>query len=390
MTDQNWTAKQKSIIFDVEPISRQDMQMSQKTRTIVAVAGVLLALLMMWYFFDILVYIILAGIISLVGQPLVDSLSRLHYKNFRLPKSVSALITIVALLAVLIGLLSVFVPLIMRQASMIALIDVDKVTSHFSMQVHDIEQWLLANNILKSDETLEKYIRGQMSYLISVTDFEKVFTGILSTTGTLFIGMFSVLFLSFFFLRDRQLLKNGILLFTPDKFQKEVKHVLHKTKVMLSRYVIGLLTELLTMMVLISIGLSIFGVKNALLIGFLGGLMNVIPYLGPIIGASMGVVLGVSSALSLDMYGDLVVIAFNVLLTFGVANLIDNIVLQPLIYSRSVNAHPIEIFLVILMAGSLAGIPGMILAIPSYTVIRIVSKEFLSGFKVIDKLTENI
>jgi predicted PurR-regulated permease PerM len=199
-----------------------------------------------------------------------------------------------------------------------------------------------------------------------------------------------VLFLSFFFLRDRQLLRNGILIFVPDRFQQEVETILHKTKIMLSRYFIGLLSQLFIMMVLLSIGLSAFGIKNAVLIGFFGGLMNVIPYLGPIIGATVGTVLGVSSDLGLGFYDNALNTAITVILVFSTANLIDNFVVQPLIFSRRVNAHPIEILLVILMAGSLAGIPGMILAIPGYTVLRIIAKEFLSGFKLIDKLTENI
>lgn len=364
--------------------------MSRRYRTIIAGAGVILALFMIWYFFDILIYIVVAGVISLIGHPLVDLLSRIRYKKLHMPKWISALITIIVLLMLLFGFVRIFVPLIMRQAAMIADIDVAKVTEYFTEYIRNIQQWLLANDIIKSDTTVQEYIREQITYFISITDFGKLFTGLLNTTGTLFIGLFSVLFLSFFFLRDRQLLKKGILLLTPDRFQEEIQHILHKTKIMLSRYFIGLLTELLTMMILISIGLTIFGVENALLIGFLGGLMNVIPYLGPIIGASIGVVLGVSSALSLGLYGELVSTAVNVIIAFVTANLIDNIVLQPLIYSKSVNAHPIEIFLVILMAGSIAGVPGMILAIPSYTVLRIIAKEFLSGFKLIDKLTENI
>jgi predicted PurR-regulated permease PerM len=159
---------------------------------------------------------------------------------------------------------------------------------------------------------------------------------------------------------------------------------------MLSRYFIGLVSQLLMMMILLSIGLSIFGIENAILIGFFGGFMNVIPYLGPIIGCTVGTVLGMSVDLGMGMYEAAFNSGITVILVFIAANLIDNFVIQPLIYSNRVNAHPIEILLVILMAGSLAGIPGMVLAIPGYTVLRIIAKEFLSGFKLIDKLTENI
>lgn len=364
--------------------------MSQKYRFIVAVIGVLLGLFMIWYFFDILIYIITAGVISLIGQPLVEVLSKIRIGKLSIPKSIAALITIITLIGLLICLVLLFVPMITRQAQMISRINVDEVVSYFAGVIDRLQGLLLSYDIIEADQTLQSILERQITSVINVADFSNLFEKLLGATSTLFIGIFSVLFLSFFFLRDRQLLKSGILLFAPDRFQPEVITILHKTKIMLSRYFIGLLSQLLIMMTLITIGLSIFGIENAVLIGFFGGFMNVIPYLGPIIGASIGAVLAISSDLGLGLYNNALDTAITVILVFSVANLIDNIVLQPLIFSKSVNAHPIEIFIVILMAGSLAGIPGMILAIPGYTVLRIVSKEFLSGFKLIDKLTENI
>ena len=364
--------------------------MSQKYRVIVAATGVLLGLFMAWYFFNILVYIITAGVISLTGQPLVEALSRIRIGRFSMPKSIAALITIVVLIGFLTGLVFLFVPAISRQAHIISMINVDEVVKYFADVIDKMQRLLLSYDLIGTDQTLQSLLDQQIRSVINVTDISNIIEKLVGATTQVFIGLFSVLFLAFFFLRDRQLLRHGILLFTPDKFQEEVKNILHKTKTMLSRYFIGLVSELLIMMILISIGLSLFGIKNAVFIGFIGGLMNVIPYLGPIIGATIGAILGISADLSLGMYDNALNTALIVVAVFSVANLIDNWVLQPVIYSRSVNAHPIEIFIVILMAGSLAGIPGMILAVPAYTVLRIVAKEFLSGFKLIDKLTENI
>ena len=159
---------------------------------------------------------------------------------------------------------------------------------------------------------------------------------------------------------------------------------------LLTRYFLGILLELTSMMTLIGIGLTIFGVKNALVIGFLGGLMNIIPYLGPIIGATLGMVLGVISVLSLAQYDLVFVTLITILGVFAGANLVDNIVLQPLIYSKSVKAHPVEIFLVIIMAGKVAGIGGMIIAIPTYTVLRVLARQFLSQIKIVKVLTGNM
>jgi predicted PurR-regulated permease PerM len=364
--------------------------MSQKYRVIVAAIGVLLGLFMAWYFFNILIYIIIAGVISLIGQPLVDVLTKLRLGKYSMPKAVSALVTILVLLGLLTGMVFLFVPAISRQAQMISQINIAEVVSYFAGVINEMEDLLLSFDLIDNDETLQSILDRQIRSIINVTDFSNIMEKLLNAASVVFIGLFSVIFLSFFFLRDRQLLKNGILLFTPDRFQIEVKNVLHKTKIMLSRYFIGLISELLIMMILISIGLYFFGIKNAFFIGFIGGLMNVIPYLGPIIGATIGAVLGISADLGLGMYDNALTTALTVVLVFSATNLIDNFVLQPLIFSKSVNAHPIEIFIVILMAGSLAGIPGMILAVPGYTVLRIVAKEFLSGFKLIDKLTENI
>ena len=364
--------------------------MSQKYRVIVAAIGVVLGLFMAWYFFDILIYIITAGVISLIGQPLVEVLSKLRIGKYYLPKSVAALITIVSLLGFLVGLVFLFVPLITEQARLISKINIDEVVKYFAGVIDRLQGLLLSYDVIREDQTVQSILEKQIGSVISVADFSYLFEKLIGATSTVFIGFFSVLFLAFFFLRDRKLLKNGILLFAPEKFQTEVETILHKTKIMLSRYFIGLVSQLLIMMILLSIGLSIFGIKNAILIGFFGGFLNVIPYLGPIIGCTAGTVLGMSVDLGMGMYDNAFNAGMTVILVFIAANLIDNFVIQPLIYSNRVNAHPIEILLVILMAGSLAGIPGMILAIPGYTVLRIVAKEFLSGFRLIDKLTENI
>jgi predicted PurR-regulated permease PerM len=270
------------------------------------------------------------------------------------------------------------------------MINVDEVVKYFAGVIDRVQGLLLSYDVIDQNDTLQSLLERQIGSVINLTNFSNLFEKLLGATSTIVIGIFTVLFLSFFFLRDRHLLRSSILLLTPDRFQGEVVTILHKTKVMLSQYFIGLLSQLFIMMVLLTIGLSLFGIENAILIGFFGGLMNVIPYLGPMIGATIGTVLGISSDLGMGMYDNALDTAITVILVFVIANLLDNFVVQPLIYSKRVNAHPIEILLVILMAGSLAGIPGMILAIPGYTVLRIVAKEFLSGFKLIDKLTENI
>ena len=273
---------------------------------------------------------------------------------------------------------------------MISNININETGDYFKDNITVIQGFLIKHNIINADETIISAIQAQIESVISIATFSNVFKNLLSATGSFFMGTFSIIFITFFFLRDEHMFSNFIILIVPEKYEKEVVHVLTQCKSLLSRYFIGLILELISMMILITIGLSILGVKNALIIGFLGGLMNIIPYLGPIIGASMGVVMGVTTTLSLGMYDQVGFFALGIIAVFIIANLIDNILLQPLIYSSSIKARPIEIFLVIIMGGTIAGIPGMILAIPSYTILRVVAKEFLSRFRLVKKLTEKI
>jgi predicted PurR-regulated permease PerM len=282
------------------------------------------------------------------------------------------------------------VPLVKYQSLMIAQIDIAEVMAFFNKPINDLYSFMAANHIIEPDMSLSAYLEEQLNKLLEFVLITNLFTNIISTTGSILLGLFVVLFLTFFFLKEEHLLKDIILVITPDKYTEDMKVVLRDSRLLLTRYFFGILLELASMMTLITVGLSIFGVENAIIIGVLGGLMNIIPYLGPIIGASIGVVLGVISVLSLGYYDQVLPTILIIIGTFGVANTIDNILLQPLIYSKSVKAHPIEIFIVILMAGKIGGIVGMIIAIPTYTVIRVVARQFLSQLKFVKALTDSL
>ena len=144
------------------------------------------------------------------------------------------------------------------------------------------------------------------------------------------------------------------------------------------------------MVTLYTLGLLIIGVKGALVIGLFGGIVHIIPYLGPVMATLMGVILGVTGVVSIGDYAMMGPTALRIILVYITVILIDVIVLEPMIYGKSVKAHPIEIFLIIIAAGTLGGIPAMIIAVPSYTFIRILLKEFLSQFKAVRSLTDSL
>jgi predicted PurR-regulated permease PerM len=136
--------------------------------------------------------------------------------------------------------------------------------------------------------------------------------------------------------------------------------------------------------------LSIFGIKNALIIAFFAALMNLIPYLGPIFGAAFAVLITISSNLNLSFYSEILPLIITVVSIFASMQVIDNYLFQPIIFSKSVMAHPLEIFVVILVGANLGGITGMVLAIPIYTIIRSFAKVFFENFKVVQLMTRNM
>lgn len=216
------------------------------------------------------------------------------------------------------------------------------------------------------------------------------FTSIISLAGNLLIGIFSIIFITFFFLRDNDILTNFIVLILPNIYEARIREAVEDITEMLSRYFTGILIQISLITIFVSIGLSILGVKNALLIAIFAALINVIPYLGPLIGAAFGVLITISSNLDLSFYSEMLPLIGKVVFVFGCMQMLDNFLLQPFIFSNSVKAHPLEIFLIILVGAQLAGIPGMILAIPTYTVVRVIAKIFLSKYRLVKKITEKM
>jgi len=240
-------------------------------------------------------------------------------------------------------------------------------------------------------DELEVMARGWLSSFFNVEEMQLIFGSALNFVGNFLATIVSASFLAFFFLKDKNLLRNIILSILPKKHEPKVIAVMEESRKVLSRYFIGLILELLGVMILTTIGLLIIGLnlQMAVTIGFLAGLFNIVPYVGPIIGGVVGIFIGITNYLEMDLYTVILPLVGKMVIVSAVVQIIDNNILQTVIFSNSVKAHPIEIFLVIVVAGSLAGIGGMICAVPLYSVLRVIAKNFFSHFRFIKSLTQN-
>ena len=243
--------------------------------------------------------------------------------------------------------------------------------------------------IKHTDTPIEK-IQKRIFTAFNPGQIPQLFSTLIGFMGNLLIAIMSILFIAFFFLKEQGLFLNALQAIVPSKYEKEVIHALDDSSRLLRRYFVGVSIQITTITFFVSIVLTVFGVKNALLIAFFAALINVIPYLGPVIGAMFGVLITISSNLDLSFYEEMLPLIFIVIATFAAMQLLDNFLLQPFIFSNSVSAHPLEIFIVILVGAKLSGIVGMVLAIPVYTVIRVIAKSFLSEFRLVQKLTKKL
>jgi predicted PurR-regulated permease PerM len=343
---------------------------------------------LLWYFSDIVIFIIVAGVLSIIGSPLVERLDRIKIGRFAFPHALSVTLTLILMILVFFGLFSLFIPLVIQEARMITNIDTNQLVSYYQQDISSFQSFLVQYGIMPKGATIESQAKQAILKIIDFGLFSDILSSIISFTGTFFFNVFSILFLTFFFLFDNKMLPRFILLITPEKYVEQTRNVMVRSKTLLSRYFIGLLLQILANVLTYSLALYIIGVKSPLVIGFFTGIIIIIPYLGGIISMIMGVVLGVTGVISIGEYAMIMPMALKILLAMFIVQTIDNNLFAPVIQGKSVKAHPVEIFLVVIAAASLGGIPAMIVAVPAYGFIKIVATEFLSNFRLIRHMQE--
>jgi len=344
---------------------------------------------LVWYFANIVIFIIVAGVISIVGAPLVDLLDRIRIGRLRFPHGLSVVITLLVLVALFVGLFSLFIPLIINEATQISNIDGKQFMAYFHDEIASSQSFLIRYGIMPRGATFESTAKKAILNFIDFGMFSNMLSSIITFTGTFFFNLFAVLFLSFFFLLDQKMLPHYIMMLTPRKHEGKIRNVMHQSKKLLSRYFIGLIIQILANIITYSLALYIIGVENPLVIGFFTGIIIIIPYLGGIISMIMGVVLGITGVVSAGDYAAILPMTVKIILAMFVVQTIDNNLFAPLIQGKSVKAHPVEIFLVVIAAAGIGGIIGMIVAVPAYGFIKIVANEFLSNFRLFQEIPEN-
>ena len=311
-------------------------------------------------------------------------------KTRHIGNHIASALSLILVICIFVGLMVIIAPTIVRQVNTVMNIDSQSFSTSFYSQLENVDNFLRDNNVIKEDESLEGIATNYIIEHTKQLNISSIFGNFVQMTGEIFLGIFSVLFISFFFLKDIPKVKDTIVNMVPDQLQDETSHVLLRSKDLLSNYFVGLFTEIVVVILFEFTILSILKISNALLIAVIGGVLVIIPYLGSIVACVIGCILAIMGAYI--SHGDILIvnILIKVISTFIVCRLLDNFFLQPYIASKSVKAHPLEIFLVVLVSGTIAGIPGMMLGIPAYTILRIIAQEFFGNNNFVKTLTKNL
>jgi hypothetical protein len=349
---------------------------------IVAVVG--------YYFSDIVMYILIAWVLSMLGRPLmIFYMRRLRVRRWRMSASAASILTILTFYSVLLGVLMLFLPTIVAQARNLASVDFQTIGAKLQGPFANLDMQLHKMGMLAPGESLAQRSETILSEYFKPTLLGEFLGGFIGAAGAILLTMSIVTFILFFFLKENNLFVDILHALVPTEIEPKVRKAVQESSEMLTRYFGGLAIQLGLFALLVSAILWILGIQNALLIGAFAGVFNVIPYIGPIFGMIFGVFITITSHLDLD-FNVIVPMLLKVIATIYAVHFLDTSFLGPTIFSKSVQAHPLEIFIVTLMAANVGGVAGMVVGIPVYTVLRVVARNFFSRLKLVQRLTDHL
>ncbi len=334
--------------------------------------GIALLLYTLYQVRILIVYLVAAIIMALLGRPLVNFLEqKLHIK-----KMLGAVITLTLILGLMVVLGGMFIPMLKEQGKNIALFDFDSIEAELDTFYNSVSEYFGTSKEMVENLVKESDIEEKDTKTLDDEEAPTFLNTMLNILTQLIVGLFSVFFMAFFMLKEQNSLQRFILAMVPIAHRERTVQSLGKIETLLSRYFLGLLIQISVLFAIYTGTLFFVGTEQALIIAFFCALFNIIPYAGPVIGAVLMVVLTITTHMEMDFSDEIMPLVGYVMIGVIIGQLVDNFVSQPIIYSNSVRSHPLEIFVIIIGAGLLFGIMGMLVAVPGYAVLKVVLKEF--------------
>lgn len=367
--------------------------MNKLARYILIAISIAVVTALLWFFRDIVWYVAIAAVVSIMGKPLVHAIMRIRIARWHPPQWLAAMITLICTWAIFLLFIGTMIPLVGSQVQALQALDFTTVLDSFSSQIDRLDAVIVEYMPVGAQQfSLRAELLKYFGNAINASAFQRLFSSTASFVTELAMLLFSVTFITFFFLKEDDLFTRGLAFFFSDKRQGPYHQAMNRVNYLLQRYFIGIVLQSTAVMLCIAIGLLAVRIPwpTALAVGVISGLLNVIPFIGPIfaliIALLIVLIISVTSTLAIPLN----LLVLYILLIFVAVRVLDNVLLRPRIFRSSAKSHPLEIFLVLLIAAYLAGLLGMFIAVPIYTVLRVFAKEFFGNQEQIKRLTKNI
>lgn len=359
-------------------------------RTLALVASLIVIAALLYYLSDIVMYAVIAWVVSMLGQPLMRFYKKIKIWKFKAGPNVAAILTLLTFFLCMALLVMIFVPSIIEQFNNLSHVDYAALARTLEKPLLNLQTKLASYGLVDGTIPLEQQLQNRLTNSFEPASLKNYISSFFSAAGNIGVTIGAVAFISFFFLQEQGMFVNFLSSLLPSQYDEKVKHALSDIAKNLSLYFRGLVLQMLAFSLMVTLALWILGIKNALLIGIFAGLLNVVPYIGPIIGMAFGVIFTISSNLEMDFSTVILPKVIKVVIVFFGCQAIDNNLTQPYIFSSTLKTHPLEIFFVVLIGAKIGGVMGMVTAIPGYMVIRTIASIFLSEFHIVQNLKQRM
>jgi len=318
------------------------------------------------YVANVLTLILVSVLFSTILSPFVNMMERRN-----IPRVAGALLVLLTFVLVVAIALRFLIPVIREQALAIN----DLVQSQRPVELLErFQQWVTEKFPFINAGNFQDFdISGKINAFIG--DFVSGSVSFLFNVAGMISSFFIVLVITFLLLKDSRKLNKALISLIPNRYFEPGLTLFYQIQQQLSNYIRGQLTDALIIGILSIIGLWILHIKYFVFIGLLAGLANLIPYIGPVVGAVPAMVISI-----INNPGRPIILLY-IAVMFAIVQMIDNSVVSPMVMSRSVNIHPITVIVIIIIGGNLMGVFGMLIAVPVAGILKVTIQQIMWTIK---------
>lgn len=333
-----------------------NITLEKVVKSVLGAAGIVVLGLVLYHFGALVGYAVIAMILSYILDPMVNRI-----QSAGMNRTVAIIMTLSGVILILIWISTNILPVIVNQmVELAAQLNIRNLQS-IATQVEGrlVESFgFIPENYLSNN--LTEFMKG----LFDVGEIPSAVSNLIGIFTNLFAAFLIIPFATFFFLKDGARIRRDILSLVPNKYFETTLSLVDKIETRLGVYFRTVLLQSVLVALTSFVGLTFAGLNNSLSVGIAVGLANTIPYFGPLIGYILSIVVSIIEV------GDFSLV-LPCVLAILIVQILDNVVFQPLLFSRSADMHPVAILFIIMIGAEVAGILGMLIAIPLATIVKI-------------------